>query len=324
MRDLISVVVPIYNVEKYLSNCVESILGQTYQNLEIILIDDGSSDKCGKIADSYSELDDRVKVIHKQNGGLSDARNVGIEIANGKYITFVDSDDYIPRDAIEYLYTCLVTNHADISVGRLKTTNKLYENTDMICSGVCTIYDKCEALNQLFYANKYSVAAPGKLYVTSLFSDVRFPIGMIHEDVFTTYKVFLKAKKVFYSDKIVYYYYHRPGSIMVSDFNEKRLHIIDALNQIESDIPLEKFECTKGFASQNIEAMYMLLGLQPGRKIIKKYCIWSRIKKYREIVLLDRKCSKRVRGYALISYLGCYLSSKIYILYQQFKWKDSN
>lgn len=319
MIDLISVIVPIYNVEKYLENCLQSIISQTYKELEIILVDDGSTDNSGKIADNYSNLDCRVISVHKSNGGLSDARNAGLDIAKGKYIMFVDSDDYIPVDCIEYLYSSLIASNSSISIGRLKTTcNQDEKEYDVEKKSF--IYDRNESINQLLYANKYSVAAPGKLYLASLFDDIRFPIGKLHEDVFTTYKVFLKANRVFYGDKIVYYYYHRPGSIMLSEFSIKRLHIIDALDQIESDIPLEEYGCEKGFASQNVEDMYMLLALKPEKNIIKQCGIWNRVVKYRLTVLFDHNSSKRVRGYALLSFLGCKLSTIIYRKYQRIKW----
>lgn len=319
MNDLISVVVPIYNVENYLQNCVTSIIKQTYKNLEIILVNDGSTDHSLEIAKQLGEIDNRIKVINKTNGGLSDARNAGIDISKGKYITFIDSDDYIPCDAIEYLYLSMIHNCASISIGRLKTTSKL-DDCDITYENFYKIFDKYNAINEMLYANKYSVAAPGKLYLKSLFDNIRFPFGKLHEDVFTTYKVFLKADKVFYGDKLVYYYYHRPGSIMVSDFSKKRLDIIEALEQIEKDIPLEKYGCINGFASQNVEDMYMLLGLSPSRKIIEEFSIWNRVKKYRKFVIFDKNCSNRVRGYALMSYLGMNLSMIIYKNYQNIKW----
>lgn len=319
MNDLISVIVPVYNVERYLENCVSCILKQTYTKLEIILVDDGSPDRCGIVCDSFAEKDSRIRVIHKENGGLSDARNVGLDVATGEYILFVDSDDYIPKDSIEYLYNSLKANKADIAVGKLKMTSKLDED-DNSSETYCVVYSKNEAMNQLFYANKYSVAAPGKLYLASLFEDVRFPKGKLHEDVFTTYKVFLKSNRVFYGDKLVYYYYHRPGSITVSKFTDRRLHIIEALDQIENEIQLYQFNCINGFASQTVEDLFMLLGLNPDDSIIHEYRIWERIKKFRRMVLFDTNCSKRVRGYALISYLGRHMSTKIYNIYQNLKW----
>ena len=321
MNDLISIIVPIYNVEEYLTNCVKSIRNQSYKKLEILLIDDGSTDGCGSLIDSFREEDNRIVVIHKENGGLSDARNVGLDNATGTYVMFVDSDDYIPEDCVEYLYSKLKTNAVEISVGRLKVT-ALKDDNEEGTEKHHEVFAKKESINQLLYANKYSVAAPGKLYLKSLFDDIRFPVGKLHEDVFTTYKVFLKAERVYYGDKLVYYYYHRPGSIMQSEFTIKRLHIIEALQQIERDVPIKAYGCLNGFASQNIEDMYMLLALNPGEEIINKYGIWKRIKKYRYIVLFDSKCSKRVRCFALISYLGQYISTKIYLLYTRIKWRN--
>lgn len=319
MSDLVSVIIPVYNVENYLNNCVESILRQTYNNIEIILVDDGSQDNCVKMLDEFEKRDKRIVVIHKKNGGLSDARNVGLDIAKGNYLMFVDSDDYIPDDCIEYLYNSILMTRADISIGRLKVT-ALTNDSETNSENIHFLYNRNEGINQLFYANKYSVAAPGKLYLASLFDGIRFPIGKLHEDLFTTYKVFMKADKIYYGDKLVYYYYHRPGSIMLSKFSEKRLHIIEALKEIENNVPIETIGAVNGFASQNVEDMYMLLSLKPGDKIIKKYGIWERVKKYRKIVLVDKECSNRVRGYALISFLGAYCSTLIYNFYQKIKW----
>ena len=319
LNELISVIVPIYNVEKYLDNCILSILNQSYANLEIILVDDGSTDKSGIIADSYKSKDVRIKVIHKLNGGLSDARNVGIDNSKGTYITFIDSDDYIPQYSIEYLYHSIKTNNCEISVGKLLKTSNLNESTTNV-ENFYFIFNSNESINQLLYSNLYSVAAPGKLYLRSLFDGVRFPIGKLYEDAFTTYKIFNKAKSVFYGDQIVYYYYHRIGSIMLSSFNIKKLDIIEALEQIQIDLKIDEIGCSKGYASQTVEDMYMLLELSLSKEIIKEYKIWERIKKYRSLLIFDKKCSKRVRGYSLLSYLGINLSVRIYKLYRYIKW----
>ena len=232
---------------------------------------------------------------------------------------FVDSDDYIPDDCIEYLYNSVLMTKADISVGHLKVTALTNDNETSLES-IHFLYDRNEGVNQLLYANQYSVAAPGKLYLTSLFDEIRFPIGKLYEDLFTTYKVFMKADKIYYGDKLVYYYYHRPGSIMLSEFSEKKLHIIEALKEIENNVPIGTIGAVNGFASQNVEDMYMLLSLKPGNIIIKEFGIWERVKKYRKMVLADKECSNRVRGYALISFLGRHCSILIYNFYQRIKW----
>ncbi|AMQ07887.1 glycosyltransferase family 2 protein [Sporosarcina psychrophila] len=232
MSELVSIIVPIYKVEKYLHRCVESILNQTYKNLEIVLVNDGSPDGCGEICDEYAKLDERVKVIHKNNGGLSDARNAGIEIAKGEYITFIDSDDWIHVGYIEKLYKLLKKTDSDISVGnfiRISTENTQVENS----KEVVYEYSNIEALEQLlgeFYVQM--VIACGKLYKRKLFDDIRFPLGRIHEDEFTTYKLIYKAKKVVLTTSQLLYYWQRENSIMGVGFNIKnRLHAMDAFKE---------------------------------------------------------------------------------------------
>ena len=165
----VSIIIPIYNVEKYLRKCVDSVICQTYKNLEIILVDDGSPDSCPEICDSYVDLDSRIKVIHKQNGGLSDARNTGIDMSSGEYITFVDSDDYIENDMIEILISTLEENHCDIS-----TCNNLIVHSDNIVTiapeqNITRILATENALENLFYKKDISVMATAKLYKKSLF-----------------------------------------------------------------------------------------------------------------------------------------------------------
>ncbi|WP_391116738.1 glycosyltransferase family 2 protein [Psychrobacillus sp. L3] len=232
MSEIITVIVPIYKVEAYLHRCVDSILNQTYKNLEILLIDDGSPDKCGEICDEYAKLDERIKVIHKKNGGLSDARNAGIEIAKGEYISFIDSDDWIHVEYIEKLYQLLRKTDSDISVCdfiRTSTEDIQGENSKEIIYE----YSNVEALGQFldkFYVQM--VIACGKLYKRKLFEEIRFPVGRIHEDEFTTYKLIYKAEKIVLTTDQLLYYWQRKDSIMGVGFNIKnRLHAIDAYKE---------------------------------------------------------------------------------------------
>lgn len=224
MNDLISVIIPIYGVEKYLSQCIETVISQTYKNIEIVLVDDGSKDRCPKICDEYANKDDRVIVIHKKNGGLSDARNAGIKVAKGKYITFIDSDDYIAFNYIEYLYELIIKNNADMSVCQRNDVNEngieigakkkykdyLIENTFM-------------AMSFLFTKDELDTVAWGKLYKTSMFNDVEYPYGKYHEDVFTTYRLIAKCKRVAIGAGELYYYRHRYESIQTQSFSKKHL-----------------------------------------------------------------------------------------------------
>lgn len=234
-QDLISVVVPIYKVEKYLPKCVDSICGQTYQNLEIILVDDGSPDQCGKLCDEYAKQDGRIKVIHKKNGGLSDARNAGIDVATGTYIGFVDSDDHIHPQMYETLYNGIKDNHADLSICRYKNVdegetvdNRNIKNAQWVT--MTTDQEKFEYSLGEFTTDCFTVAW-NKLYKTELFKDIRYPYGKIHEDEFTTYKTIELADKVAYTEEELYFYVQRQGSIMDNGFDKRSLYRLDAYQE---------------------------------------------------------------------------------------------
>ena len=232
MEELISVVIPIYNVEKYLNKCIESIINQSYSNLEIILIDDGSKDTSGIMCDSYVLKDNRIKVIHKENGGLSDARNVGIEKEKGEYIVFIDSDDWIDEKMIEILYNVIKKNNSDISIcdyflaysEEIQTQKEDIEIINLSnIEALKKIYDKDLGVCM--------IVAWNKLYKRNLFKDdIRYPYGKIHEDEFTTYKLLYKAEKISYTNQKMYYYRQRENSI-TSSFNKKRLDCLEAFDE---------------------------------------------------------------------------------------------
>lgn len=226
----ISVIVPIYNVSRYLRACLDSILNQTYKDLDIILVDDGSTDECPHICDEYSRRDARIRVIHKKNGGLSDARNAGIEYARGRFLTFVDSDDVITADMIEYLHDLLVKYGADMSLCQMRRIDDSgmpvgdgYALTDELIQG------GVEACMKAFLKNnKFSTASWSKLYRTSFFQDVRFPKGKWHEDVFTTYKLVAQCQRIIIGGERKYLYRIREGSIMATSFKPAHMDTIEA------------------------------------------------------------------------------------------------
>lgn len=231
MEALISIIVPIYNVEKYLKRCINSIRSQTYQKLEIILVDDGSPDNCGKICDDYALLDERIKVLHKKNGGLSDARNAGLNIAIGDYIGFVDSDDYINSQMYEILYKNISETESDISVCRFDWVNIETSGLSQRKNNV-TIFDKYESLGRLFtYSCLDLTLTWNKLYKRSLFNDIRFPKGKIREDEFTTYKLLYLSQNVVLTEKSLYYYMQTPNSIMRSGKIQKELYYAEAFEE---------------------------------------------------------------------------------------------
>lgn len=212
-NQLISVIVPCYKVEDYLDECVRSIVNQTYKHLEIILVDDGSPDNCPQICDKWSKKDSRIKVIHKQNGGLSSARNAGLDIATGKYVSFIDSDDFIDETFIESLYFNLIQNDADISCcGYYHYFNEELKEIRHF-RNIELLMDSCEAIKKMNTVGYFGVGSWNKLYKTKLFENIKFPIGKLSEDWFILYKLIHKANKIFYNSQPKYYYRQRIGSI---------------------------------------------------------------------------------------------------------------
>lgn len=210
---LISIIIPVYNVEQYLPRCLESIINQSYEKLEIILIDDGSTDNSSQICDCYSKKDKRIVVFHKTNGGLSDARNLGIDKANGEYLSFIDSDDYISENFIETLYYLAEKTHLPISAIGFKIVNDEY--SDYINENInYEIIDSPKSIELLFTNEKYGNYAWNKLYKKDLFDNVRYPVGRNMEDLGTTYILFLQCSSIVYSTSKMYFYFQRPGSIL--------------------------------------------------------------------------------------------------------------
>jgi len=211
---LVSVIIPVYNVDEYLRSCLESIVSQTHHNIEIILINDGSTDKSPSICNEFKIKDSRIKLINKENGGLSSARNAGLDVCNGDFITFVDSDDWVDKRYVETLLIIAVTKKSDIAFGENELVffeSQIHTN---IINPLTTIYSNLEALEALFSKNLVShTVSWGKLYKKELFIDLRFPTGRIHEDEFTTYILFFKSSRIAYINKRLYFYRQRLNSI---------------------------------------------------------------------------------------------------------------
>ena len=212
-NDLISIIIPVYKVEKYLEKCIESVLKQTYTNLQIILVDDGSPDNCGKICDEYAKKDPRIEVIHKVNGGLSDARNVGIAKAKGKYIGFVDSDDYIKEDMYEILINLIKEYDADVSICNLYDVIDGKEYIKNNENGIQE-YSRLEILKEVLLDKNIQSYAWNKLYKKELFDEIKYPIGKKYEDIGTTFYVFEKCNKIVVTSEPEYYYLKRSDSLV--------------------------------------------------------------------------------------------------------------
>lgn len=212
-RDLISIIIPVYKVEKYLEKCLQSVIHQTYQNLQIIVIDDGSPDNCGKICDQYAKLDSRIEVIHKENEGLSAARNLGISKAKGKYIGFVDSDDWISEHMYEHMHQIITEKKADVCICNFYN---VIENENKIKNANKGIqeYNKLQILKEVLLDKKIQSYAWNKLYKRELFKDIEYPVGKKYEDIGTTFYILEKCSKIAVSGSPEYYYITRGDSIV--------------------------------------------------------------------------------------------------------------
>ena len=213
MNDLISIIVPVYNVEQYLRKCIESIKNQTYTNIEIIIVDDGSTDNSGAICDELKQTDNRIQVLHKKNGGLSDARNAGLKIAKGEFVGFVDSDDYIKEDMFETLYKLNKEHHSDIAI---VSYYELYKGKVIGVRDTKNLEElnKIEALKELLIDRKIQSYAWNKLFKRELFENIEFPTNKNFEDIATTLVLFEKANKVVLLEDPKYYYVRRDDSII--------------------------------------------------------------------------------------------------------------
>ena len=259
MQPLLSIIVPIYNVEQYLDRCIQSILNQTYQNLEILLVDDGATDCSGAIADSYAAKDKRIKVFHKENGGLSDARNYGLEHVTGDYILFIDSDDFIVNIMCERLITVASSNNADI----VSCNYYIYRGDDDISIHTMSVQDDKRTFTGMDMLRYYLLKTEpfdlnvvwNKIFKLDLFNGVepvRFPKGRVQEDNFTIFRLFLNANSIVTVNEPLYYYVQRAGSIMA---NFTRRFMIDT---IESHMYMSDYLMNHCSSVKNELQLYLL------------------------------------------------------------------
>lgn len=302
--DLISVLVPVYNVEKYLIECLDSIRNQTYKNLEVLIVDDGSTDSTGRICDEYAEQDDRIRVIHKRNEGQAIARNMLIEEAKGEYFVFVDSDDIVAPVYVENLYRIIKKYQCKISVSVLETFK---DGTHPVVSQ--NPYEEClltplEAVEWMNYQEKFDTWPVCKLYHRSIFdTGLRYPQGMIFEDLALTYQLLLKSDMVAYCNQIDYYYRFRSDSTEGSVFSEKKMEgVMNAVKSME-DHKTELLPIIKSYKCRMISLSYHMLLKMP-EDYYKRYVFENMIRDYRREVLFDSKARKKARLACLASYLG--------------------
>lgn len=306
---LVSIIVPVYNVEKYLKECVDSIISQSYKNLEVILVDDGSTDCSGLMCDEFEKIDERIISIHKKNGGLSDARNEGIKYAHGKYVSFIDSDDYVSPYFIEILLKVKESNYCDFVL--LYDCPSFWDGEDntVLASSSddfrAEIVDSKVALKRMLLQN-IATGAPFKLCPREYFEDIRFPKGYLYEDAATTYKYFFKAQKVGIVYSELYAYRMRKNSIIRQKFNEKKLIVEEIYKQLVNDQMIKEWNLTKDAYSRAFSLVFTVF-LQVPESDKENMCrLWRYIKKSRKYVITNsnRYCRRKNKIAALISFSG--------------------
>ncbi|WP_304682750.1 glycosyltransferase family 2 protein [Lactobacillus taiwanensis] len=294
---LITVIVPIYNVENYLKKCLNSIINQQYKKLEILLIDDGSTDLSGKIADEYAVKDNRIKVVHKENGGLSDARNYGLKIMTGEYVTFIDSDDYVTEDYVSYMYGLLEKTNFKASlalcslINVYSSTDRLQDNgnqTEVVLSG-----KKC--IEMMCYHDLVDTCAYAKLGKRELYTNDFFPKGKLFEDIGSTYKLFLQCDKVACGFKGKYYYVIRPNSIVTSGFSSKKLELLAMTDQMAQAVVTTYPDLQKAVLRRQVYARFSTLNqtLHSENARQDQQMLINYIRKNKKAVLQDSKAPRR-------------------------------
>ena len=291
---LISVIVPVYNVERFLPKCIDSILNQSFTDFELILVDDGSPDNCGLICDRYAEDDDRITVIHQKNGGLSSARNAGIDWSvlhsNSEWLSFVDSDDFIHRQYLELLLLAVRKFDRKIAVCNftsIEDQNASFEGMPLIDNRCCSI---CEIETETVYSSAApSISAWAKLYHKSLWNDsIRFPVGKINEDRFTTYKLLFQEDSIVFIDEVLYFYLIREGSIIHSSWTPKRFDDYEACEEQISFFSKNGFKDAERYT--RLQYLYLLsVGVINSKDYPKEHKIIKR--RFNERFKCEKKAS---------------------------------
>lgn len=303
MQPLVSVIIPVYQVEAYLARCVDSVLSQTHAALEIFLVDDGSPDGCPKLCDAYAEQDPRVRVLHKPNGGLSDARNAATPLAQGDYVLFVDSDDWLHPETIALLVYAAQENGADIAVcdwyyayETAAPAALAYPNAPQCMTGQ-------EAAAQMLYQRSFTTCAWAKLYPRAVAQSFLYPVGKNCEDLFTTYKMLCAVDKVAYVKLPLYAYFQRGDSIMNAAYTEKNLDQLDAVDEIAAFAAVQCPALSKPAAARRFSSYCQLwLRLPPGLRKRHGARLRGGLSETAAVVVRDT-CARRKNRIAALLYV---------------------
>lgn len=310
MENKISVIIPVYNVEKYLDKCIESVVNQTYSTLEILLVNDGSKDASPQICDKWALRDSRIRVIHKQNGGQAEARNAALDICTGKYIVFVDSDDYVDPEYIAYLYQLICENAAELAICEYRMiTFEGRPLNSFADNGQVLVMDQQQALWELCNEKLFSSSPCAKIYLNSLFQSVRFPVGHIFEDLAIVYKLFLQAETVAFGKRALYNYIRREDSTMTTAFTLKKLDAVvyteEMCEVVTSKWPrLEAVATKKCFTSYVHCLSWIVLSGETTKEIqAVEDALYYKIKVVRKKTCM-KYLSQKMKCYKILSYFG--------------------
>ncbi len=317
---LISIIVPMYNVENYIEKCLTSLKNQTYQNFEVIVIDDGSTDLSRDIVASFLVNDSRFKYFFKDNGGLSSARNTGIKKALGEYICFVDSDDFVDEDYIEYMYNLLTKYGTKISACWHKlylssgTIKMIVDNDDTL------LLNGQQAIKEILYNRRLDTTANAKLIHRDLLDDTFFPVGKNFEDIGSIYKLFLGGERVAIGNRPKYYYVMREGSITHEAFNEKKLDLLEMTDKMAHDSVEEYPRLEKAVVIRQVYARFSTLNQMLDDDLDPIYInhrnrIINYIKQNRMVVLKDKEASVRDKIAIILLMCGLGIYKKVWFLY---------
>ena len=312
----ISIIVPVFRVAAYLDRCIESIVNQSYDNFEIILVDDGSSDDCAIMCDLRVELDSRIKVIHKMNGGLSSARNYGMQIASGDYVSFIDSDDYVSDDFIESLLSIALERNSDIVECGYVNTYESGECDKYHDDSIVNDYSASEGLSALIDEKTFHQHVWDKIYKWEVVRDIQFEVGKQHEDEFWTYQVFGQADRITKINRTMYFYLQRESSIMGKGYNLRRLDALEGkwnrLKYIEKNFPELAVQAKLDLLGSCIYTMQCVIKYMTGNEkrqaiaIIRGYKKKCRIK-FKEIKTLQGSAKK----YFYLAKINIFLCCKL-------------
>lgn len=318
---LITVIIPVYNIQEYITRCVQSICSQQYTHLEIILVDDGSTDDSGRICDALAEDDSRINVIHKKNGGLSDARNVALDVAKGDYIVLVDGDDFVSKYYVSNLMRAISVETADMAVSWFEN---VLEGTSpktkakAVDDGEIELLSSSECVRKMLYQDGVETSAWGKLYKKELFNELRYPKGKLYEDILVTYETIHRCKKIAFIKNVDYYYFQRKTSIQYQKFSLKKLDAVNHIETLRSKVLNDYPDLAKAADCRCFSTIYNILfqiGDEQEYKDLKEKLL-KKLLYYRKNVLSDDNARKKAKAGAILTYFGYPVMRFVYRLTQ--------